>query len=961
MKRYIGLLLCILLLLQNTVIGSFTAAAYSESTSDEPAGELSDTACEYVSGRIIVKLRSTEGRSAYSAAHTAATGGTSDFGIEAEEIRIINPSLGSAAALGGAELCAVESNVQNNMLVITLKSDEDDAVRAALDKLRANPAVEYAVRDTLLGLCSASPNDEKYASTAYAALDCIKATEAWDITTGSKNVTVAVIDSGIDVAHEDLKDNLWVNPSTGQSGYSDDLHGYDFYNRRGDKQTDEAGHGTHVAGIIGARGNNGTGVCGVAWNVSLASLRVSDDAGKIALSDAVEAINYAENHNIDIINASWGTYAAFNNYEDFVPLYEAIKNYSGLFIAAAGNDGICNDTYPFYPASFDLPNIISVAASHSVGVLSDLTNTVRVGYSNYGLTAVDIAAPGDNILSTVPENGYAVQSGTSMAAPFVAGVAALVKAKYPDLSPEEIKSRILNGAVKNSDFLVDSISNGAALNAYGALIEEKPAAVSLKIGPVGDSFTVEAGQSMLLYARVTPGEAEQKVIWSSSADEIVKITADGCYTAVSPGRAVITATAAENPELRQSVTVTVTTAESTAVEFRDKNFKAAFLYDTNKITANRQSGIRHINSLVYSQETEAVTSLDLNGVNIASLEDLHLFPKLESLNIRGNALPEEVDLTFLKELKKLSTSATVNGVLRSYYYESGAYSYALKSVKALIGGRLTEASLSGYGFLEVDWYTDGNNLKGAVEAFYLQTHKPVYAELNGEALYPAKNFISYFAFESSEPVNIHIEVQNGILITEPTVFCGIAEKLRELYPAAYGYYGWNEGYEFTEEEIREFYLYEPLCKFDLQRIGIENVFISSVHYGIANKRIFKIPVGTTAGELINGLNESMGVKLYAGDKEKNSTDKVGTGMTVRLAGSGITLDTLTAIVTGDVNGDGAITVTDMLAIKASVLKKSDLSGVYELAADTNGDGMVTVTDFIQVKAAILGKGKITAR
>jgi len=302
----------------------------------------------------------------------------------------------------------------------------------------------------------------------------ISAEEAWSVTRGSRKVLVGVIDTGVDYMHPDINPNYWVNTgeygrdSRGRdkrnngidddgNGYVDDYKGWDFYSNDNDPM-DKHKHGTHVAGIIGAKGNNGKGITGVSWSVSLVGLKVFSDNGRYTRTDAlVSAINYASRMGISITNNSWGSNIYSRSIKDAVSLAESKGH---LFVAAAGNESSNNDSRPFYPASYELSNIISVGASNSRDQLAS--------FSNYGHNSVDIAAPGDDIYSTLPGGRYGYLSGTSMAAPFVAGVAALIKSQNSSRSAASIKSKIFNGAdsVRN---LNGRIRSSKRLNAYKAV------------------------------------------------------------------------------------------------------------------------------------------------------------------------------------------------------------------------------------------------------------------------------------------------------------------------------------------------------------------------------------------------------------------------------------------------------------------------------------------------------------
>ena len=313
----------------------------------------------------------------------------------------------------------------------------------------------------------------------------IDAPEAWNITTGSADVVVAVIDSGVDYTHPDLAANIWTNPGEIPSnqidddgnGFVDDVHGYDFANNDGDPM-DDSRHGTHVAGTIGATGDNAAGVTGVNWTSSIMALKFLDQSNKGTTDQAIRAINYATmmrtvyDVNVRVANNSWGYRGSSS------PGLRAAIQASGdagiLFVAAAGNGdvlgrGINNDDDPdhaFYPASEDLQNIISVAASDNDDRL--------VRFSNYGLVSVDVAAPGVAIFSTEPGDNYRSRYGTSMAAPHVSGVAALVWANAPDATVAEVREAIFLGADSLAE-LQPKLSTGGRLNAHGALLVDTAA------------------------------------------------------------------------------------------------------------------------------------------------------------------------------------------------------------------------------------------------------------------------------------------------------------------------------------------------------------------------------------------------------------------------------------------------------------------------------------------------------
>jgi subtilisin family serine protease len=275
---------------------------------------------------------------------------------------------------------------------------------------------------------------------------------------GSEDVVVAVIDSGVDYEHPDLEDNMWTNSEeiAGNSkdddgnGYVDDVYGYDWIDSDSDPMDDNS-HGTHVAGIIGAVGDNSLGVTGVSPEVSIMALRFMDADGNGTTSGVAQAITYAADNGADIINAS------FAGTSSSVLMEEAIEYASDkgvLFVAAAGNSGEDNDATPSYPASYDIDNILAVAATDSDDELAS--------FSNYGETSVDMAAPGVSILSTVPGEDYETMSGTSMATPHVAGAAAVLLAEKPNLSVKRLRGLLKNKGRK-LDSLADSTATGRRL------------------------------------------------------------------------------------------------------------------------------------------------------------------------------------------------------------------------------------------------------------------------------------------------------------------------------------------------------------------------------------------------------------------------------------------------------------------------------------------------------------------
>jgi subtilisin family serine protease len=295
----------------------------------------------------------------------------------------------------------------------------------------------------------------------------ISATLAWATTTGDDDVVVAVLDSGVDYRHEDLAPNMWKRPASvapyrdAELGSVDDEEGFNAIDNAADPM-DDNGHGTHCAGIIGAEGGNNIGITGVSWHVRIMPLKFMNAGGFGTTKDAIEAINYVIDRkkagvNVRIISASWGSTQKSRALGDAI---RAAYENDILFVAAAGNATTNNDRSPHYPSSYDVPNVISVAALDR--------NDQLASFSNYGLKSVAIAAPGKDILSTWLGNSYEEKSGTSMATPVVSGVAALIVAANPRISVDQLRKRLL-ASVDPLPALKGKIVTGGRVNADKAL------------------------------------------------------------------------------------------------------------------------------------------------------------------------------------------------------------------------------------------------------------------------------------------------------------------------------------------------------------------------------------------------------------------------------------------------------------------------------------------------------------
>ncbi len=296
----------------------------------------------------------------------------------------------------------------------------------------------------------------------------IGATEAWNIQTGSKEVIVAVIDTGVNYNTTDLIQNIWTNEAEKNgkegvdddgNGFVDDIYGYNFFAGNGDPM-DDHGHGTHCSGTIGAKGNDGQGIVGVAWNVRIMALKFLGQDGSGSLEAAIRAIDYATKNGAKIMSNSWGGGAYSETLKQAI---QRANKAGAIFIAAAGNESNNNDSSPAYPASYNVPNVLSVAAIDNGGELAS--------FSNFGKATVHVAAPGVNIYSTT-KNGYESWSGTSMATPHVSGIAVLLYSEFPEMTNIEVRNRIIE-TVKLTPGLRRKASSRGVANAYLALMNIK--------------------------------------------------------------------------------------------------------------------------------------------------------------------------------------------------------------------------------------------------------------------------------------------------------------------------------------------------------------------------------------------------------------------------------------------------------------------------------------------------------
>jgi len=448
------------------------------------------------------------------------------------------------------------------------KSSPDTLTQIA--ELRNQANVVMASRNSRV-TADALPNDPYFGdlwglrntgqSGGVAGVD-IGVENVWDTLTDASSILVAVIDTGIDYTHPDLAANIWTNSGEipgnhiddDGNGYVDDVHGYDFVNNDGDPMDDHY-HGTHVAGTIGAVGNNGVGVTGVAWTAQIMAVKFLDANGSGYYSDAVSAINYAVANGAKILNNSWG---GGSSDAGLLSSITASDNAGTIFVAAAGNSGVNADVSPMYPAAYSVGNIISVAA---------ITRDDGLAYySNYGASSVDLGAPGSAILSTYPGATYASLSGTSMATPHVTGACALLWAQYPSLTHRQVIDLVLQGVTSKS-YLSGKSVTGGILDVATSLYLGDPALNQAPIASAGGNQTIDVNHLVTLHGSASDNEGDRLTYsWalnkpngssaslSSSSAQSPTFTPDvvGTYTAT------LTVNDAYHSSVPKSAVVTVT-------------------------------------------------------------------------------------------------------------------------------------------------------------------------------------------------------------------------------------------------------------------------------------------------------------------------------------------------------------------------------------------------------------------
>ncbi len=469
------------------IFGSLTFSASAES---EPTDDID---AQFMPGEVIVGIRTSGSASFQSSSSQSSSSRSSSAqaegafmtealfpGVEIAEVRSL---MKTEETKSQSQRSATNRSAdQTEILLLTLENETEQAVWDTIESLKENPNVQYA-EPNWIGTSAAAPNDpyfdinsstHPYYGTSNPSqqkmeqwgMQNIDALEAWDIETGSADIRVGVIDSGIN-PHPDLVGNIDTALGISSTIYSDwyEEFGSDF---------DWENHGTKVAGIIGAVCDNNLGVAGVNWDVSLVSLKGSEDDDYLTTSDVIDLLNHAKINNIEVINMSYGFTAPGEyfqtNHNYFQGVKSAIDSYSGLLVVAAGNEGWDLEDTSNYPSSLSLEcdNLISVAATTRSDTLVNASNWA----SNYGVQTVALAAPGDVMVTTDRGGDYSLFSGTSASAPHVAGAAALLMSYCENnnltYTTQDIKDALLNG-VDEIPALQGLVSTGGRLNVKNSL------------------------------------------------------------------------------------------------------------------------------------------------------------------------------------------------------------------------------------------------------------------------------------------------------------------------------------------------------------------------------------------------------------------------------------------------------------------------------------------------------------
>lgn len=463
-------------------------------------------------------------------------------------------------------------------------------VQTAIQTLNNHPAVAFAEPDYLAHIITI-PNDPLYME--QWGLSKIEAPQAWDVITGSTDVVIAVIDSGMDIDHPDLAGQLWTNPGEiagngvddDNNGYVDDIHGWNMVDDNGDL-SDNTGHGTEVAGIMAATGNNGLGVTGVCWQCQLMVVKVTQSGGVANYSDIVAGIAYAAQKGADVINLSLG------GYSDSITLKTILATASetAVVVGGAGND---NGEVPFYPATYG-DSVLAVAST----TISD----TKAATSNYG-SWIDISAPGEVITTTFDGGSYGASSGTSLSAPFAAGLAGLLKSQHPDWSAQMIQAQMIQTAadISGNNPSYDGKLGSGRLNAAQA-------------------FTADAEPQVVYVGLSIDGEENGRPEPGSTADVVITLSNEwqnatnvqATLTTTSPDVNIINGTStygtiATYDEVSNTTPFQISISAA-APYATDLSFQLALVGDdgytaTIPVTVTTASGIESVSGIISANTT----------------------------------------------------------------------------------------------------------------------------------------------------------------------------------------------------------------------------------------------------------------------------------------------------------------------------------------------------------------------
>ncbi len=524
---------------------------------------------KYVPGELIVKLK--EGSQVFNSATTSSTPKSAMSLLElnrksgVKSSRKLFPGMKRASLTTSFLFRGEVRKTPSLSNIHVLKLPDNIDMEKLAEEYQKDENVVYAEPNYYL-YADVIPNDPDFSQQwglhntgQYRRPDAdIDAPEAWDLETGDSSVIIAIIDSGIDMDHEDLDGKIWTNmgetPDDGTdndgNGYIDDVRGWDFIDDDNDP-SDYLGHGTHVAGIAAAETDNGVGIAGVSWGAKVMNIRILNNSGNGTFSDAADAVIYAAQKGAKVINMSFGNYTYSYLFEDALANAYA----TSLLVAAAGNDGAnakrCKGKEPHYPSAYDY--VVGVGATDVIfDIVAETWIETRASFSNFGVNT-DVYAPGANIYSTVPHDNYIAWNGTSMAAPFVSGLAALTFSHYPGSSHEEIRARITQtcdylGSMTRCDVFEEiyriNTHNAITMVSIPAKVKYVSHIIDDSIGDADNDGIADSGETVnMVFTVKNYGGLATNVVatlrtradpWTQEPDPFITITSDtASFSAIS--------------------------------------------------------------------------------------------------------------------------------------------------------------------------------------------------------------------------------------------------------------------------------------------------------------------------------------------------------------------------------------------------------------------------------------------